>query len=284
MPRFAPVTTAVVTDLHVDEDLHRSAALEVGERVLGLAQRHDPGDQKIGGDGAVVQQFDGLLEVDPLVDARTKNGEFTPEDPLKVDLPRCRMDGDHDESAAHLGQVRGAENRGGRTRDLEHDVGAGATCPLRHPVDLVSLTGVEGLEAELPDLRATVGVELYHHYFATEFASDGCDEHSDRAATDHDDTVALLHIAASNVVHRHRGWFDESGVVESQCGRERDEHLGGDVPVALQRARRVDADEVQVLADVLITRQAGGTGAVPVERHHRDRVSLLPVGDVVTNR
>jgi hypothetical protein len=40
--------------------------------------------------------------------------------------------------------------------------------------------------------------------------------------------------------------------------------------------RRVDADEDESLADVLVAGQAGGAGAAPLEGHHRDGVAHRP--------
>jgi hypothetical protein len=153
---------------------------------------------------------------------------------------------------------------------------------LRNPVHLVRLARVESLEPELADLCAAVGIEFDHDHVAAKFASDGCDEHADWTTTDHDDFVALLHVAAANVVNSHRGGFNKRGVIESQRGRKRDEHLGRNVPVALQRTGGVDANEVEVLADVLVSCQARRAGAIPVERHDGDGVTCLPACNAVT--
>ncbi len=52
-----------------------------------------------------------------------------------------------------------------------------------------------------------------------------------------------------------------------------DEGVGGDGPALLHGAGGVDADEVQVLADVLVAALAGGAGAVLAQGHHGDRLA-----------
>ena len=124
-----------------------------------------------------------------------------------------------------------------------------------------------------------LGVELDDDDLAAELAGDGGDEHADRAAADDDrPSRPAASSGAAHVVHGDGDRLDERGVVEAQAGGQATSDLAGHVPELLQRAGGVDADEVQVLADVRVAGEAGGAGAVPVERHHGDRVAGRPAG------
>ena len=60
--------------------------------------------------------------------------------------------------------------------------------------------------------------------------------------------------------------------------RQRDEHSAGNNPARLHRPRRVDAEEVQVVADVSMARAARWAVAAPVQRHDGDMIAHRPVG------
>ena len=188
--------------------------------------------------------------------------QLPPEHALQVDLARRRVDGDDDDRAAHLREPGRAEHGGGGPRDLEHDVGTGARRPLLDPGDLVDRTRIERREPEALDLRAALRVELDDDDIAAEVPGDGRDQHADRSAADDDGLLAGSELRAADVVHRDRDRLDERGVVERASRRQRDERLGGHVPQPLQRAGGVDADEVEVLADVRCCRR-GTPGQVP---------------------
>src|SRR6185436_13848386 len=106
MPRRQPVTTAsrpvrsngfIVGRPAVDEDLHGGSAFQGGEGLPDRAQRDDGGDEPVGRQRADGQQADGFLEVGALVDAYAQDLQLPPEDPVQVDLPRGRVDGDDDQ-------------------------------------------------------------------------------------------------------------------------------------------------------------------------------------------
>ena len=65
---------------------------------------------------------------------------------------------------------------------------------------------------------------------------------------------------------------------DGRSGRQRDEHSGGNDPARLHRPRRVDAEEVQVVADVRMARAASWAVAAPVQRHDGDLVADRPPG------
>ena len=54
------------------------------------------------------------------------------------------------------------------------------------------------------------------------------------------------------------------------------QRVRGHGPHALQRARRIDADELQVVADVAVARRAGGTLPAGIERTHGHAVARAP--------
>ena len=85
-------------------------------------------------------------------------------------------------------------------------------------------------------------------------------------------------------MHGHGDRFDEGSGIQCDLGGECDERARRHVPERLQGAGRVDADEVEVLADVGVAGEAGGTGSVPGQRHDGDGVADAPPLDAVADR
>ena len=56
-----------------------------------------------------------------------------------------------------------------------------------------------------------------------------------------------------------------------------------DIPEVLQRAGRVDSDEVQPVTDMRVATQARWARAAPVEGYHHDLIARRPVRDVVAH-
>lgn len=118
-----------------------------------------------------------------------------------------------------------------------------------------------------------MGARLHDAYVRSGGPRDQRDEHADRAAADHDDPLAIRDVGAAHVVHGHGGGLHEGGPVQGEGGGQADEGVRGDGPALLHRARGIDADEVEVLADVVVARGAGRAGAVPAQGHHGHRVT-----------
>ncbi len=236
------------------------------------------------GNDGIRHKLDGGLEVLPLIDAGAEDAELSPEQALQVDLARCRVNRDHDDRAPDLGKRSRAEHRGGGSGHLEHDVGARAARPLRHPRDLVDRARIERREAQAVDLRAALLVELDHHDVAAEVASHRRDQHADRPAADDDGLLPRRQLRAAHIVDGDGNGLDECGVVESQAVGQRHERLGGYVPQPLQRAGGVDADEVEVLADVGVSGETGRAGSIPRERHDGHAVADAPPAHALAER
>jgi len=77
--------------------------------------------------------------------------------------------------------------------------------------------------------------------------------------------------------------FYEGSVFESQVIGQAVERVSGNGPETLHRAGGVNANEFQLLADVAVTAQAGGTLAAWVEGADGDAVAWFPIFDIVAD-
>ena len=131
-------------------------------------------------------------------------------------------------------------------------------------------------QPQLLGQQPTVRAQLHHPHLGARGPRHQRDQDADRPAADHHDLLAPGDLGAAHVVHGHRRRLDQRGPVQRKSVGQPDQGGGGHGPALLHRTRRVDADEVQVLADVLMPRTAGRAGVVPAQRHHRDRVTGPP--------
>ena len=129
--------------------------------------------------------------------------------------------------------------------------------------------GVDDVEAELRGELPAERAHLADGHRRSSLSRDEADQQADRPAADHDDRLAGGHLAAANVVARNRQRLDERGPSQVDGGREPVEREGGHRPGALERARGVDAEELEVAADVAHA-LVGGRLAARVERPHDD--------------
>src|SRR4029453_5578346 len=103
------------------------------------------------------------------------------------------------------------------------------------------------------------------------------DKYAHRSTADHDDILTALEASASYVVNRDGGRFDERTVGEIETVGKSDQHLAGYRPELLHRTRRVNAHEVEVLADVPVAGTARRTSAAPAQGHDRHGVAGFPL-------
>lgn len=159
---------------------------------------------------------------------------------------------------------------------LEGDVRARIRGPLADQFSHVVDGRIPGSQPRLLGERAPVGAQFGDAYVGSGGPGDQRDEDADGSAADHDDLLALGDLCAADVVHGDRRGLDQRGPVQGKGVGQPDERRGGHGPALLHRAGGVDADEVEVLADVLMAFEAGRAGVVPAQRHHSDRVPGRP--------
>ena len=86
----------------------------------------------------------------------------------------------------------------------------------------------------------------------------------------------VLQVAHAHVVAGHGHGLHHGALRSAERIGQAVQGVRGHRPHALQRARRIDADELQVLADVAVAGGAGGAIAARVERTHGDAVARAP--------
>ena len=136
-------------------------------------------------------------------------------------------------------------------RDLEHDVGAGAVGRARHA--RAATSSAPGSSASSPSSPASAAARGRPRSTTTRGparARDERDQQPDRAAADHDGRLACPDLAATDVVAGDRQRLRERAEPQVDVRRQRVQREGGHRPRALERAGRVDAEELQVAADV----------------------------------
>ncbi len=142
---------------------------------------------------------------------------------------------------------------------------------------------IDGLDAEIARELQTEGVDLsLEDAGAARLGYQG-DQNSDRAAADYDGEFAGLQFTHPNVVASDRDGLDESALAQGKRIGQAMQGVGGHGPHALERAGSIDADELQVMADVAVAHAAGRTGAAGIERAHGDAISRLPAGNAGTD-
>ena len=115
-------------------------------------------------------------------------------------------------------------------------------------------------------------------------ARDTGDQHSDRPCPDHQDGLPGAESAAADVVDGHGGRLNQSRMGQQKVRRQPHQQFHRHVPALLQRSRRVDPDEVETVADVVVPGAARRTVTAPAQRHHGQRVTDGPVGDIRAQR
>ena len=230
-------------------------------------ERHDAVMSASAGMTPSAEQLDGALEVVPLVDAGAERSRARARTPA---AGRSREAAEWMATTtivpAHLRQRgRGERRRGGGSRHLEHDVGAGAVRSTRRPRRPVGGARVDASKPSLGERRRRAASSSTTTTSAPECAGDDGDEDADRAAAERRRRCRpTSSLGAPYVVDRDGDGLDERGGAQvRRPGAAGTRGRGGHVPERLQRAGGVDADEVEVLADVRVAREAGGAGAVP---------------------
>ena len=137
----------------------------------------------------------------------------------------------------------------GMAGDLEGHVHAVPIGPLVGEADRID-AGADDLEAQAPEHLDPERVDLGHGDPGAPVAADQGDQAADRAAAEHEDGVAGLHPGPRDVVRRDGQGLDDGGVVVRQGVGHLDEPVDGHRPVLLHPAREVDAQDLQVVADV----------------------------------
>ncbi len=171
---------------------------------------------------------------------------------MQVHLTGPGVDGHEAQPAAHTQHVDRRVHAARRAGHLEGDVRARVPGPLTDQLGHIVGRRVPSGQPQLVGEQPSVGAELHHPDIGAYRPRDQRDEDADRAAADHHDLLALTHGGAAHVVHGDRRRLDERGPVEGKRVGQPDERRGRHGPALLHRARGVDADEVEVLADVLM--------------------------------
>ena len=238
-----------------------------------LLDRNDPGDQLLGRDRTVVDQPDRLGHVVALVEAGTEQFQLAPEEPVQVRPVRgCGWMATMT-SRPRVVSTSTAVSTPLAAPDTSKATSAPAPAVRSSPARRRrSLPGRRRrARAARPPLGGT-GSGSTSSTRPPRSRATHRDEHADRAAADHDDLFAGGDPRPPDVVDGDRGRLDERRVVQRQRVGKRDHELGRDGPDRLHGAGRVDAEEVQGVADVRVPSPAGGAAPARARRHHRDRL------------
>ena len=155
----------------------------------------------------------------------------------------------------------------GMAGDLEGDVDAVAVGPLGREADRID-PGPDDLETQAPQHLDAERVDLDDGDPRAAVAADQRDQAADRTSAEDQDRVAGLHAGPRHVVRRDGQGLDDGGVVVGQGVGHLDEPIDRHRPVLLHPARQVDAQDLQVVADVAGPDPA--RAARPAEPHGLD--------------
>ena len=142
-------------------------------------------------------------------------------------------------------------------RDLEADGDAGPVRPVGDQRSHVAARRIDGVQSDRLRKRPPLLAQLENEHVRSGGSRHARYEQTDRPAADDEGLLALTEGRSPDIVHRDGGRLDHRAHLGREVGRQRDEHSGRDDPARLHRPRRVDAEEVQVVADVRMPRAAG---------------------------
>jgi len=94
-----------------------------------------------------------------------------------------------------------------------------------------------------------------------------------------DGTLASSQTRSSDVVHGHCRWLDQCGMFEIHSVGQPNEQFGGHIPPVLHRARRIDAKENKLRANVSVAAETCSAAAARFDWQHGDRVAHGPSGN-----
>ena len=119
-------------------------------------------------------------------------------------------------------------------------------------------------------------IDLRQHHARAACLRHQRDQNADGAAADHGRELPCLQLAHAHVVAGHRHRFHHGALAQRERIRQTVQRVRRHGPHALQRARRIDPDELQVVADVAVARHAGRAMPAGVERTHGHAVARAP--------
>ena len=190
------------------------------------------------------------------------------------------MDPDDDDSAANFClRDRQCDTRR-RAGNFKDDVRTSVARPVFEPRRIVEFLGVQRGEAEFRCTRSTRWVELHDGDVAADMLSDRSDQEPDRAPADDDDFVSrsLRRPRRTSCTATATGSISAASRRPVCCGTLTSVDAGT-FQNACKATGGVDADEVEVLADVGITCVACGARAVPNQWHYSHLVACRPPVD-----
>src|SRR5262245_28400577 len=104
-------------------------------------------------------------------------------------------------------------------------------------------------------------------------ASDQRDQRADGAAAEDEDGVTALDIGPIDVVHGDGQGLDQRGVIVGDRVGHAEEPRGADGPVLLHPARKIDAEDLELVAEVRSAHAAGAAASAADDRLHHDSIA-----------
>src|SRR6266542_50737 len=260
--------TGAMDGLQLDQHLHdRAPAERLLHPLLQRLQGEAPAHERRERDGAAGGETDRLLPVLARVQPAAVHRQLPLEHAIEVHehgLGMDRHDADRPPDANHVGH--GAD-RQGVARDLERDVDPGAVRPgIDESRDVDD--GTDRLEPEaLEDLEAK-RIELRHDDPRAAVTGHERDQRADGAATEDEHGIVGLQLRAPDVVHGDRERLDEGRVIVAEGRRHVEQARRRHRPVLLHSPRKIDAEDLEAVAEVRGPHHAGPAAAA--ERYGLD--------------
>ena len=126
---------------------------------------------------------------------------------------------------------------------------------------------------EAPEHLDPERVDLDDRHPRPPVAADQRDQAADRTSAEHQDGVAGLHARPRDVVRRDGQGLDDGGVVVGQGVGHLDEPVDRHRPVLLHPAREIDAQDLEVVADVVGADAARAARPAEPDGLHHDAVA-----------
>jgi len=273
-----------------DEDLDLLLLLGAGQGLEALA--HDVvesdllGDESLGRDLALAQEFDDVIEVVAVVADGATELLLGDDDCVEVEVDALLPDGGDHHGAAVVDGCDLEVETGLATGALEGDVGSEVVGALHDLGDHVALAGVEDdVGTGVLGVLLTDGLALDHDDLACAHRLEALEgRESDGAGSRDDGAHARLEVAGAQRVVAHGDGLDESGLVIGEVVGDLVHELvaeGGEVREAAALAR--EPMEAEVLAEVRVAGKTCGAGVVAHDGLDHDAVTRLDVGDALAD-
>lgn len=263
----------------VDDDFADVLAIQHHfDGAVDLAEGEAVGDHAVKAHGlpVVLKEADALLKVLLRVQAVADEGDLLEGDLADDELVGVPGETEGEHLAAAAAEIRHLENAGGGPGGVIDDVESAAARDLAHEIHRVGLRGVDRLNAHGLDKLTARLIDLGDDDAARTpgLGKDGDVEADGRAAGDKDG-IARLDLAANHDVIADGKGLAKDGDIIGDVLIKGDKLVHADLGVLGEAAVRVDAEELEVLADMGEAALAGGALAAGDDRVHEHALADL---------